>query len=363
MRIGIYDPYLDTLSGGEKYMLTAASCLARNNEVNIFWDDESILDSANEKLSIDLSKTKITPNIFSSRTTLTGRIPKTLAYDLIFILSDGSIPLTLSSRTILHFQTPVEWIKGDDLKTKIKLHKINKVICNSFFTKEYIDKKLHVDSLVIYPPCISSGQIINLNTQKKQINKKNIILNVGRFNPLPSGSSSKKQEEMINIFKKMYDGGLRNWEFNLAVSYRQESKQHIDKLQKMIENYPVKIYKNCSYQELEKLYLDAKIYWHAAGLGENLTQYPERAEHFGITTVEAMARGAVPVVISAGGQPEIVDDNINGFLWETEEELIRKTKKIINDDKLRIQMSELSLKKSSQFTTERFCAQIQTLLK
>ena len=40
MRIGIYDPYLDTLSGGEKYMLSAASCLAKEHKVFIFWDKD-----------------------------------------------------------------------------------------------------------------------------------------------------------------------------------------------------------------------------------------------------------------------------------------------------------------------------------
>ena len=44
MRIGIYDPYLDSLSGGEKYMLCAAAYLADEHEVLIFWNDETILE-------------------------------------------------------------------------------------------------------------------------------------------------------------------------------------------------------------------------------------------------------------------------------------------------------------------------------
>ena len=67
MRIGLYDPYLDTLSGGEKYMLTMASCLSKNNETSILWDDASILERAYNKLHIDLRKVKIEPNIFSSK--------------------------------------------------------------------------------------------------------------------------------------------------------------------------------------------------------------------------------------------------------------------------------------------------------
>ena len=34
MKIAIYSPYLDTLGGGEKYMLTIAEILSFNNEVD-----------------------------------------------------------------------------------------------------------------------------------------------------------------------------------------------------------------------------------------------------------------------------------------------------------------------------------------
>lgn len=361
MKIGIYDPYLDTLSGGEKYMLTAASCLSGANNVRIFWDDPSILEIARGKLGIDLSKTQIAPNIFSRVYPASRRLPETLSYDLLFILSDGSIPLTLSANTILHFQFPVEWVNGLDIKTKIKLQKISKIICNSVFTKKFIDKKFHVNSLVIYPPCVSIAQIEKNSNQKSLYDKKNIILSVGRYSPLPGGSSIKKQEAMIQIFKKMIDNGLKNWELFLAVSFLKEHQKNIIELEQSIKNYPIKIIKNCSYDELENFYSQAKIYWHAAGFGENLTQHPERAEHFGITTVEAMAHGVVPVVISAGGQPEIVDDNINGFLWVNEEEMIQKTRKIIIDTRLRDQMAVLALKKLYKFSIENFCEQIQKI--
>jgi len=36
-------------------------------------------------------------------------------------------------------------------------------------------------------------------------------------------------------------------------------------------------------------------------------------EHFGITTVEAMAAGCVPLVYDSGGQAEIVSSGYNGY--------------------------------------------------
>ncbi len=49
--------------------------------------------------------------------------------------------------------------------------------------------------------------------------------------------------------------------------------------------------------ELADLYARASIFWHAAGLGEDAEDDPNRMEHFGISIVEAMSAGAVPVVL------------------------------------------------------------------
>ena len=40
-------------------------------------------------------------------------------------------------------------------------------------------------------------------------------------------------------------------------------------------------------------------------------------EHFGITTVEAMAAGCVPVVIDKADQREIVRHVTDGYRWTT----------------------------------------------
>ncbi len=57
-------------------------------------------------------------------------------------------------------------------------------------------------------------------------------------------------------------------------------------------------------------------------------------EHFGITTGEAMSAGCVPVVINKGGQPEIVRDGVDGFVWNDSRELKEITLKLITDEYL-----------------------------
>ena len=65
MNIGIYDPYLDDLGGGEKYMITLAECLSQNNSVTVFWDKPEDLKKVAERFSLDVSRIKVKDNIFS----------------------------------------------------------------------------------------------------------------------------------------------------------------------------------------------------------------------------------------------------------------------------------------------------------
>ena len=54
-------------------------------------------------------------------------------------------------------------------------------------------------------------------------------------------------------------------------------------------------------------------------------------EHFGISTVEAMASGAVPVVIDKGGQPEALGEDLRELLWQDEKACLEKTLELMNN--------------------------------
>src|SRR3989344_3571320 len=99
MKIGIFDPYLDALGGGEKYMLSIAYCLSKMHDVFVFWDldkAENIKKSAERRFNLDFSNIKFTQNIFSPNMSIFEKLKKINSYDYIIYLSDGSIPLTLS---------------------------------------------------------------------------------------------------------------------------------------------------------------------------------------------------------------------------------------------------------------------------
>ncbi len=365
MKAAIYDPYLDTLGGGERYALTVADCLSKNGyQVDVFWDDKGIKPKIKERLGIKIERVNFIPNIFNKDSKIGKKGLK--EYDLIFFLSDGSIPFLPSKTNILHFQVPFHGVNGRNLLNRIKLRKIKAVVCNSNFTKKFIDKEYGVNSIVLYPPVA-----IDLFKPTK---KENIILSVGRFTDL---LHNKRQDVLVKAFislienwkmspdsardPELVEGETRNWKLILAGADK-EGKQLVSELRQIAKGYPIEIVTNPRFDYLKRLYGKAKIFWTATGFGIDENKEPEKVEHFGITTVEAMAAGCVPVVIRKGGQSEIVKEEENGLLWETEKELVEKTLKVIGNQKEWLRLSLAAQKKTKDFSQERFCEKIQKLL-
>jgi len=352
VKIGIFDPYLDTLGGGEKYILTIASCLEKNNHtVFLFWDDNTILTKAQRRFGSNVQKIHCVKNIFSPNISMIERLLETKKYDMIFFVSDGSIPLVLSQKLFIIFQYPIKSMRTNSLSDKIKIARIQNIFCYSEFVKKNLDPVLAKKSIVLSPPVenISAG-----NTKKE-----NIVLTVGRFT---RAVNMKKQEELIKIFRMLCDQGLSNWQFIIAGSSLSADNDFVEKLKLDEKGYPIVIYHNPSHDELISCYKKAKIYWHGAGYGEDLITHPERAEHFGITTVEAMSAGAVPLAFAGGGQVEIIDNGKNGFLWDTKENLMKKTMELIKNEKLWKTLSLQAEERAKIFNEERFCQKLMEII-
>ena len=353
MRIGIYDPYLDDLGGGEKYMMSIAEVLSKKHDVDVFWDNKNDIDTLLERFNIDLTRVKIVKNIFSSKVTLFKRLIVSKSYDAIVVLSDGSIPLLLCKKLYLHVQQPLH-IKQESFWAKIKFSRISAIFCNSLFTKSFIDEEIRQNISVIYPP---------VALHPKNNKKENSILHVGRFRVKNvSIGDYKKQHIMIDTFKKMVDTGLKDWKFIVAVSIHDKDRESFEKLVENAKKYPIEFEINKSNDQLWDLYSKAKIYWHASGYGEDLSKHPEFAEHFGISTVEAMGAGVVPVVINSGGQKEIVSDGENGLLWDSLDQLQSKTLALIENPKKLEKLAQSAKKRAQDFSYKKFSESVTRLL-
>ena len=91
-------------------------------------------------------------------------------------------------------------------------------------------------------------------------------------------------------------------------------------------------------------------------------QFPERAEHFGITTLESMASGAVPIVFGAGGQLDIINDGINGYLWKSENELVEKSVNLIENSELLRKISNKAVEYAQQYSCNKFNEKLEKII-
>ena len=232
--------------------------------------------------------------------------------------------------------------KQTDKKFK---NKYDFFIPNSNFTNYWLkqiwniqDEKIHV----LYPP------VTSVATKKEKIREK--ILVCSRI------EKSKKIDELINAFSNSKIL-VTKCELNIAGSTKYESEDYIEYIKSI--NPSVKFIFNPTRKEIEELYASSFIFWHAKGLGET---DPYQMEHFGITTVEAMSAGCIPIVINKGGQAEIVTKDC-GFRFDSIEELISCTESIYTDNIDYESLQLNSIKKSSEFSKENYQKKLYNFVK
>lgn len=354
MKVGIYTPYVDTLGGGERYMMTIAEVLsAAGHAVDVFWDDQKVKKELTDRFSLDLQKVKFVSNLFES-----GRFEKwrrMKRYDALFFLSDGSLPFLFGRKNFIHVQVPFTNVNGRSLLNKIKLTRVDTVFCNSSFTKGFVDREFGLKSQVIFPPVAIEAL--------KPLPKKRMILSVGR---LGESLNNKKQEILLEVFKELVSaderGGLAGWELVFVVALQDKHQPILEAMKKEARGLPVRFLVNQPYRDLVKLYGEARIFWHAAGFGVDANRFPAGVEHFGMVAVEAMGAGAVPIVVKKGGLPESVKHGVNGFLWETKKELAGLTLRLIKSENLRRKLAKQGIKDSRRFSKEIFAKKILKLV-
>ncbi len=100
-------------------------------------------------------------------------------------------------------------------------------------------------------------------------------------------------------------------------------KDYFEELKNLARgNESISFFPNCSYEKLLELYRDTSYYWHMTGIDADIQKHPEKAEHLGITPLEAMAAGAIVCGYSAGGIPELINHGENGYLFTEKDELM-----------------------------------------
>jgi len=88
----------------------------------------------------------------------------------------------------------------------------------------------------------------------------------------------------------------------------------------------------------------------------DLFVFPSRSEGVGAALIEARAAGLACVATNAGGIPEVIENGVNGFLFEREDvtELSEKIMTVLSDSKLKAQFIETGLRELDKYSIETY---------
>ena len=232
------------------------------------------------------------------------------------------------------------------------------IVAISRYAADWVLKRWDRNSEILYPPCDDMGPPPSA--------KEKIILHVGRFiaDSVEDERHHKRQDLLLETFKQMTDLHQQGWEirFTGSLSTDGKSRTFASTLRRAAEGLPVSFHFNSPRNELRELYRSAAIYWHATGYGVDADKYPSTQEHFGISTVEAMSAGAVPLVYATGGQREIVNDEVDGYWWTDLDRLVNQTRRLANNDELRSELGRQAVHSSKRFSKENFVANLDRLI-
>jgi glycosyltransferase involved in cell wall biosynthesis len=227
-------------------------------------------------------------------------------------------------------------------------------IAISNFSRAWTEKRWGLDCDVVYPP-------VDVTPAPEAASKESLILSVGRFSTM---AHTKKQLELMNAFRELNTRTLPRWRYASVggLNTRPENHAYFEQVKHAASGCSAVVQANLEREEVRALFQRARIFWHATGFNDQTVSHPELAEHFGISTVEAMAAGCVPVVVNKGGQPEIVEHGISGFVWNTIEELKTYTHALAEDRALWTRMSEAAKRRAQAFSRERFLIELSSRL-
>lgn len=354
----LYTPFNLVPGGGERYLLTIAAGLATLANVTLAtlhpFSRIRLLTMGRE-LSLDLKSVNITT---------IDQANQAADYDWSIVMGNEAFPSIpgQGKRNIFICQFPFpasEQLLADRWNYPDNYEKT--VVYSPYVKRHYESILQHIGKP--HPPITIVTPPTGISPVEALPSKKAIVLGVGRFF---LGGHAKRQDLMIKAFRELAKLNPQA-ELHLAGSLPSEGefRAYYAELQRQAQGLNVFFHINASPECLSKLYSEASLYWHLSGYGVDEAAEPHRCEHFGITVVEAMARGCIPLVVNRGGPPEIVQNGVSGRVFESLEELVQLSHKVLSqapDNDEILAMRRAAIKESHKYGTGAFITAFQMLL-
>lgn len=266
----------------------------------------------------------------------TGGFPCSLAIPVL--LKIPSIHYTLESSYHYAKENIIKEIYFMPIKPIEKMIAKKTTICAiSKYTSKIIQRSWNIDADVIYPPVDTE---VFIPIEKRE----NIILCVLRFR------SVYKFENLIDAFRR-----LKREDYTLVIigGLTKKNEKYYDFLKSMIKNdNNITLLPNADFSELLNFYKKSKFFWFHSGA------------YYGIVVAEAQSVG-LPTISFGGdsGPGEIIINGKTGHLVENFDEMIEKTKMLLNDEELWKDMSIAARENAERLGTEVFTNKFREIIR
>lgn len=231
------------------------------------------------------------------------------------------------------------------------LQSYDRVVANSDYTGKWTRKWWGRCDDVVTPP-------VAMHESRP---KERLILALGRFFS-PERGHSKRQLDLVEAYRRLVESGVADWRLVLIGGCSPEDRDYAMQVRRAMRGLPGEVLLNADRDLVDRFLGAASIFWHATGLGTNLERHPERAEHFGIAPIEAMSAGAVPIVFGAAGPADVVVPDRSGFHFTTIDDLVDVTRRLINDNDLRLRLSGGARERAHGFDEAHFADHVRHLV-
>jgi GT2 family glycosyltransferase/glycosyltransferase involved in cell wall biosynthesis len=356
----IYTPYNIGIGGGERYILSVAAALSETYNVIIVTPDivsTTRISFALSDLSIGITQNMImTVGVWEDMLGMPNiELMITMGNELV-----PPVPL-IGKINIHHCQFPFPGHHEDRWQAR-RLRNLHAYFVNSDYTKRHVEAQLTQHG-VQCPVHVTYAPVnIRDNVQPKAQRTSTLnLVSIGRFDP---DGHPKRQDVILDIFKRLWERG-EDVQLTLIGGHHSSERRnkYLDQLQTSVKGMPVKFLVNATRAALEEALVQGDIYIHACGFDEHLGAAPERQEHFGISVVEGIAFGLIPIVYDGGGPAEILQKMGGGYRYRTIEEAVQAVLRVGRlDSTEREEIIQRCQDFAKTFSDERFRERIVTLV-
>jgi glycosyltransferase involved in cell wall biosynthesis len=315
LEIGVFHPALDMYGGAEVVAVTIANALAQNGYNTILFmnkliDQKKIQEMLGEPLSPSI-KVIVNPTFLKPRGNfhLYESAFRSFAFKSrcdILIDTYSCYIFPWIDVSYMHFpylnhyefRQKFPYFKPPRLRHVLTIpHAVFEknlenydgklILANSYFTAKAIKESLGAESKVLYPPIPYA--LCKKHTMILKAPREPLVVTVARF-------GQGKGVELVPEIASLTDNNIRFLIIGLLhdLNVFQAVKRRISELK--LEGR-VTLITDASCEKIKESLSKAKVYLHTT-----------KMEHFGISIVEAMSMGCLPVVHNSGGALEFVPD-------------------------------------------------------